>query len=386
MSADVIVVGAGVIGAATAFHLSLLDAGEVLVLDRDHVGSGMSSRSSALVRMHYAFGPEVELAVRSDQMFDAWPQLVGAPHCVRRTGFVRIVLPGEEPQLRANVAMQQARGAKVELIDGATLAEVAPGLVAYDVTWAAWEEHGGYGNGSVVAGDMLEAARRGGVGYRPHSAVRSLLRRGDRVVGVETDAGAELAGTVVLAAGVWSPPLLAGVGLRLPIEGELHHVAVLKHEVGRGARVACIDSTTQTYFRPEGSPETTLVGAFAGSPIDLPDSAPPGPDPEELAAIAASASRRVPALQDAGITGGVIGVYDMTPDARPLLGIVPGLDGLVVAAGFSGMGFKISPAVGEALAELVTTGDSTRVDLRPFRPSRFDEGEPISPPFPYSDD
>ncbi|MDA8264524.1 MAG: FAD-dependent oxidoreductase, partial [Actinomycetota bacterium] len=109
-------------------------------------------------------------------------------------------------------------------------------------------------------------------------------------------------------------------------------------------------------------------------------------DPEELAAIAASASRRVPALQDAGITGGVIGVYDMTPDARPLLGIVPGLDGLVVAAGFSGMGFKISPAVGEALAELVTTGDSTRVDLRPFRPSRFDEGEPISPPFPYSDD
>ncbi|MHB1511271.1 MAG: NAD(P)/FAD-dependent oxidoreductase [Acidimicrobiales bacterium] len=386
MSANVIVVGAGVIGAATALHLSLLGAGDVLVLDRDHVGSGMSSRSSALVRMHYTFGPEVELAVRSDQMFDAWPELVGAPHCVRRTGFVRIVLPGEEPQLRANVAMQQTLGAKVELVDGATLAEMAPGLLADEVTLAAWEEHGGYGDGSVAAGDMLAAARRGGVGYRPRSAVRSLLVKGDRVIGVETDAGAELAGTVVLAAGVWSPPLLAGIGLRLPIQGELHHVAVLKHEAGLGAPVACIDSTTQTYFRPQGTRETTLVGAFTGSPIDQPDSTPRSPDPQELAELAASASRRVPSLADSGIAGGVVGVYDMTPDARPLLGMVPGLDGLVVAAGFSGMGFKISPAVGEALAELVTTGGSTRVDLGPFRPSRFDDGEPISSPFPYSDD
>ena len=91
MSADVVIVGAGVIGAATAFHLSLLGAGDVLVLDRATVGSGMSCRSSALVRMHYTFGPEVELAVRSDAMFEAWPDLTGRPGCVRRTGFVRIV-------------------------------------------------------------------------------------------------------------------------------------------------------------------------------------------------------------------------------------------------------------------------------------------------------
>jgi glycine/D-amino acid oxidase-like deaminating enzyme len=94
VTADVVVVGAGVIGAATAFHLSLLGAGDVLVLDRATAGSGMSCRSSALVRMHYTFGPEVELAVRSDAMFAAWPDLVGRPGCVRRTGFVRIVAAG----------------------------------------------------------------------------------------------------------------------------------------------------------------------------------------------------------------------------------------------------------------------------------------------------
>ena len=108
MSADVVIVGAGVIGAATAFHLSLLGAGDVLVLDRATVGSGMSCRSSALVRMHYTFGPEVELAVRSDAMFEAWPDLTGRPGCVRRTGFVRIVSPGPRSKTPASHAASPA--------------------------------------------------------------------------------------------------------------------------------------------------------------------------------------------------------------------------------------------------------------------------------------
>src|SRR5215813_15054336 len=104
---DVLIVGAGVIGAATAFHLTRLGAGAVTVLDRAAVGWGMSSRSSALVRMHYTFPPEVDLAVRSDVMFASWTELTGRPACVRRTGFVRLVRPGEETRLKANVVMQR---------------------------------------------------------------------------------------------------------------------------------------------------------------------------------------------------------------------------------------------------------------------------------------
>ena len=100
-----------------------------------------------------------------------------------------------------------------------------------------------------------------------------------------------------------------------------------------------------------------------------------------------AAARRVPALADAGIVAGVTGVYDMTPDGRPMLGGWPGLAGLVLAAGFSGTGFKISPAVGEAVAALVTGRPvAGGVDIGPFRPGRFAEGRPVSPPFPYSDD
>ena len=393
MSADVVIVGAGVIGAATAFHLSLLGAGDVLVLDRATVGSGMSCRSSALVRMHYTFGPEVELAVRSDAMFGAWPDLTGRPGCVRRTGFVRIVSPGEEAALRANVAMQRALGARAEVIDAAGLKEVAPGLWADDVECAAWEPNGGYGDGAVVAGDLLAAARARGVRYRPHSPVAALLTDGGRVTGVElagsgsgTGGGdREHAGTVVLAAGVWSPALMRTVGVVLPIETELHRVAVLAHPAGQGTPVACIDSTTQTYFRPEAGGSMTLVGAFAGQRGADPDAVASAAG-EDLAPLVQAASHRVPALEDAGIVRGVTGVYDMTPDARPLLGRLPGLDGLIVAAGFSGMGFKISPAVGEGIAGLIAGAPAGSVDLAPFRPDRLSDGRPIEPPNPYSDD
>ena len=385
MSADVVIVGAGVIGAATAFHLSLLGAGEVLVLDRETVASGMSCRSSALVRMHYTFGPEVELAVRSDAMFGAWPDLVGRPGCVRRTGFVRIVSPGEEAALRANVAMQRSLGARAEVIDAAGLKEVAPGLRADDVECAAWEPDGGYGDGAVVTGDLLAAARARGVRYRPHSPVTSLLTGGGRVTGVELAGGREYAGTVVLAAGVWSPPLLRTAGVVLPIETELHRVAVLAHGAGEGTPVACIDSVTQTYFRPEAGGAMTLVGAFAGQRGWDPDAAAAAAG-EDLAPLVQAASHRVPALEDAGIVRGVTGVYDMTPDARPLLGRLPGLDGVIVAAGFSGMGFKIAPAVGEGIAGLIAGAPAGSVDLAPFRPDRLGDGRPIEPPNPYSDD
>ena len=103
-----------------------------------------------------------------------------------------------------------------------------------------------------------------------------------------------------------------------------------------------------------------------------------------LGGLVGSAAGGGPDPAEAGIVRGVTGVYDMTPDARPMLGEVPGRPGLIVAAGFSGMGFKISPAVGEALAELIVSGVS-QVDLRPFRPGRFAEGAPISPVLAYSD-
>jgi glycine/D-amino acid oxidase-like deaminating enzyme len=130
----------------------------------------------------------------------------------------------------------------------------------------------------------------------------------------------------------------------------------------------------------------TLVGDFYGKRGADPDSYPASAQTDQLVRLAAAAAKRIPALEDAGFARGITGVYDMSPDARPLLGEVPGVEGLFVAAGFSGMGFKISPAVGIVMAELVAEGRARTVDITPFRPGRFAEGQPIRAEFEYQDD
>jgi glycine/D-amino acid oxidase-like deaminating enzyme len=116
-----------------------------------------------------------------------------------------------------------------------------------------------------------------------------------------------------------------------------------------------------------------------------PDAIPVGASQEGMLRLVERAARRIPALAEAGLFRGVAGCYDVSPDARPLLGAVPGVEGLQLVAGFSGMGFKIAPAVGVVMAELLT-GAPTSIDITSFRPSRFLEGKPIRAPYEYTSD
>ncbi|MDA8313171.1 MAG: FAD-binding oxidoreductase [Actinomycetota bacterium] len=385
MNPDVVVVGAGVIGSAVAFHAAERKMGTVEVIDRSGAGSGMSCRSSALVRSHYAFPPEIQLALRSRAMFDSWPDLVGRPSIIRETGWLKIVPAQDVPNLRKNVEIQHGLGATVELVGPDELSQLAPELRTDDIELAAWEEHGGYGDGATVAGDLLAAARSRGVGYRAKTPVLRLVREGDRITGVETPDGVTSAGVVVLAAGVWAPPLLHQAGIEVPLHLESSRVAIVRHVLGEGASLACTDVITGTYFRPESGGYSTVIGGHHDSgEVSDPDSLPASADPEQLAHVVAAASNRAPRLLDAGIAAGTTGVYDMTPDTRPLLGALPGISGMLLAVGFSGMGFKISPAVGESVAALIDGRQDGAVDISPFRPGRFEEGMPIRPEFPYA--
>jgi sarcosine oxidase subunit beta len=385
-TADFVILGAGVMGTAIAFHLAKRKAGAIAILDQNHVGSGGSSRSSALVRMHYSFPAEVQLAVVSLMMFQHWREIVGEEGAFRQIGFVRIVHPGEEELLKKNVAMQREMGAHVELIDRKQLQELEPDWTTDEVELAAYEPDSGYGDGNVVANDFLRAARDLGVVYLPKSRAVSLLVENGKTRGVETEAGPIHAPVVIAATGPWTTPLLESTGFHPPIETEYHQVAILKNARGmKAGGCACIDSVTATYFRSDGS-DKFLVGDFYGKrPVD-PDNFPQRASEAELEEIIERASRRVPKLENAEILRGVTGVYDMTPDSRPLLGPVPEIAGLYLCAGFSGMGFKISPAIGLVMSELILDGSAKTVDISPFTPARFAEGMPIKAEFEYRDD
>ncbi len=385
-TADIVILGAGVMGTAIAFHLAKRKAGKVVLLDKDHVGRGGSGRSSALIRMHYTFPPEVQLALVSLKMFQNWRDVIGAPGDFRKTGFIRIVHPNEIERLKQNVEMQRKLGAVVELVDKNQIKEFEPDWNVDDVELAAYEPDSGYGDGAGVAGDFLEAARNLGVEYFSRTRATSLVLQTGRAAGVETDRGKISAPAVIVATGPWTRPLIQQVGYDLPIECEYHQVAILRNAPEmKGGGCACIDSVTATYFRSDAH-DKFLVGDFYGTrPID-PDNFPKRASDESLEEIIQRASRRVPRLEEAEIMRGVTGVYDVTPDSRPLLGEIPGMHGLYVCAGFSGMGFKISPAIGLVMSELVLEGSGKTIDISAFRPSRFSEGKPIKPQYEYVDD
>ncbi len=384
--ADVCIVGAGVMGTSIAYQLAARRLGRVVICDQGTVGEGMSGRSSALIRMHYTLREEVELAVLSLRMFREWTQVIGGQPVFHPAPFVRIVHADEVDKLRRNIAMQRECGARVELIDGSTLASLAPTWAVEDVEFAAYEPESGYGSGGQVAADLLNRAQELGVTYLARTRVLGLRRSGDRVTGVDTTGGPIEASLVICAAGVWTRPLLRAAGWDPPIDTEFHHVAMVRRlQAEPRDGLACIDSVSRTYFRPD-VPGTTLVGSFYGPRGIDPDDFPQQPTESEAVGLVQAASRRVPGLADGGIAGAVTGVYDMTPDTRPLIGQVPSLPGCLLVGGFSGMGFKISPAIGVAVAELVADGAASSVDLRVFRPERFEEGRPILPEGEYRDD
>ena len=385
-TADILILGAVVMGSSIAFHLARHKPGRIVVVEKDHVGGGASGRSSALIRMHYSFPPEVQLAVKSLEIFRHWKDIVGQPGDFRQTGFVRIVPEEEVVRLRANVEMQRRLGVNVEVISGEELKRIEPTWNVEDVRAAAYEPDSGYGDGATVANDLLTAAREMSVRYHPRTRATAVLVADGQVRGVQTDRGEIQAPVVVVSTGQWTRSLLEPIGVDLPIETEFHQVAILRNPVGmKAGGCACIDSCTATYFRSDAH-DKMLVGDFFGQRGVDPDDFPQRASDESLAKIIERVSWRIPGLENAEILRGITGVYDMTPDSRPVLGEVPGVRGLHVVAGFSGMGFKISPAIGLVMSELLLDRRARTVDIRAFRPRRFTEGQPIKAEFEYQND
>lgn len=384
-TADCVIVGAGVHGASAAFHLSARRFGRILLIDKGFAGGGNTAQSTALCRIHYSNEPESRLTWESVRWFASWADRVGGDCGYTRTGFLRIVGPGDYENLRRNVEMLQRIGVPTRIVTSEEAAAIEPLFRTDDFAIAAYEPDSGYAEPVLTATSLVEAARRQGVEYRPNTPARRLIAEGGRIRGVETPSGLIEAPVVVLAANSWAPALAATVGLDLPIVNERHQVAVFERSADLPeSHVMCIDSTLDMYFRPEGH-TLTLIGTGPGQPGVDPDDYRQGADFDFLEIAAQRISTRMPVLADAAARRGLAGVYDVSPDGKPLIGPAPGLEGLYVAAGFSGTGFKIAPATGLCLAELIAEGRAATVDLTRFRLTRFAEGQPFVSETEYTD-
>ena len=379
---DAIIIGAGVQGASLAYHLARRGV-KVIVLEKKFAGAGATGRSSGLVRMHYDVKEDCELAWASFQYFRNWKEMVGGDSGFTRTGFIQLVAHEDVDKLKANAAMQKEIGIPVMLIQAEDVRRLAPLFATDDIELAAYEPESGYAMPTDTTNAFINAAREKGAQLLQDCAVMGIIVSGGKVKGVQTTHGRFDAPIIVNAAGAWAGKVNEMAGLNLPYDTWRHDTMFVARPKQIGPNhPTVIDFANEMYFRPEGN--LTLVGLEDGNPLgESPDN---DTDHAKKGFVERGIERickRIPIMENGALHSAHGGYDGITPDQHPMLGAA-GPDGFTLDCGFSGTGFKTSPAVGLCMSELILDGKSKTVDLSIFRPQRFAEGKPITGKHPYS--
>jgi sarcosine oxidase, subunit beta len=338
----IVVAGSGAIGASVAYHLGLLGAGDVVVAERGELAAGSTARAMGGVRQQFSTAAEVLLARESVEFLATL-----GPELFRQVGYLFLATTDQGlAELEERRALQLGLGVPVERVDPS----VVRGLAVQDVLGATCCWSDGLADPPAVARELLRRAQALGVEVRAHSEATEL----------DTD-------VLVIACGPWSPELAARSGVELPVRPLCRQLLETSALSGLPEDLPMVvEAESGFHFRRRGD---RLVLAMA-DPVPrwtsetVVDTSLFGDRLERLA-------HRYPPAAGATIENAWAGLYDMTPDAHPIVGKVA--DGVYAACGFSGHGFMQSPAVGRALAELILRGESS-LDLRPYALERFEAG------------
>jgi sarcosine oxidase subunit beta len=380
--ADIVIIGGGVIGTSIAYYLAKQGNGQVVLLERQALCNGTTGRSGAVIRQHYSNDFSIRMAKESLTVFQHFHDLIGGDCGFITTGMVVMAHEQTADVLRANVKMQQEQGVNTMLISTSEISEVAPGYTSDDITLACYERDSGVADPMATTHCFAKAARGYQATISEGTTVRHILAESGRVTGVRTSQGDIHAPIVVLATNVWSTSLVQPLGITLPIRPTRHPMIALRRPDDFGGRQGLhavgLNLKHGIYLRPDIG-GVTLVGSAKNvlTPSD-PDHYPQGPSEEELVHLCMMASRNIPALARAVPRGGWAGIYDDTPDYHPILDLLPAYEGLYCAVGFSGHGFKLSPTVGQWMAQLILTGKKA-ADMEHFAFDRFADGREIRP-------
>lgn len=369
MTIDVAVIGGGVYGASTLYHLAARGVRAALY-ERDHLASGPTGSSVANVRLHYTMPELAELARRSYGFYATFSERMGRSAGFHRIGMAYGVGPDDAPTWTASVERLRGQGFEIELLGPEDLAELLPGWNLEGLAVGAWEPGAGYADPVGTTTAFAERAVELGASVHQRSRVEAIISNSGRVAGVRLADGTEQpADAVVLAVGPWTNQMLAPLGIQLPLFIERHTIAVLEAPDARSiCPVAYGDFAASFYIRPEGSSTILLGDETPPSRLDDPDNYDPVASLDEAAGHVATATRRIPALDGLGIRRGYASLYDVSDDRLHIIDTVPGVEGLFVVCGTSGHGFKLAPAMGEEIANLVTGRPSSI--LEPFRIDR----------------
>jgi glycine/D-amino acid oxidase-like deaminating enzyme len=374
-TAEIAIIGAGITGLATAHALTRDGHAGVALFDREAPAAGDSGRSFSMVRRHYSNAVTARLAMAGTRTIANWEDEVGVADAgYVRCGYLLTVPERLEAACRDNVGRLQELGLQTRFLAPAEIGEVEPELSLDGVAGAAYEPEGGFADAQKMCLGWFAAAAARGLTHRLGCTVRGLRVESGRVVGIETDRGFTATGSVVLATGAWTNDLLRPLGAEQPIELRRLQVIVARREPGRPLPSAvCSDAVSNVVVRPDRGRRFCAV-AYAGEDVlDRADDCDHAASPGYADVVRRSVGERYPRLGEFAVERAFAGPYDITPDWNPIMGPCPGIEGLYLAVGWSGHGFKLSPAVGEVVAAEVT-GRTPPIDVSTLRPERFAEG------------
>lgn len=377
-AADVVIVGGGVTGASTAFQLARRNAGKIVLVERNTVGAGPTAKSIGIIRLHYSYEPLIRLAVRSLEMFTRFEELTGGTADFTRGGFLLLATHAQLPAVEENVALQRRLGVRTSILSREEIARFDSRMNLDDVGGAAFEPDSGYADGYATTASFAAAARKRGVEVWEGTRVERIVTQSGNVTGLHTSRGPVETARVLVAAGPWTPVLMSTAGVSVPIQASRQQVVQLEPPAEFGRLEVVIEDMTQGFYARPESRSSVLAGVLEeeAEQIVPPDGFSQGVDFEFVTRVSRLWARRYPGASEAGVRGGYASVYDITPDWQPVLGAVDTVEGLFIAAGFSGHGFKLGPALGECLAALIM-GERPEIDISSFALSRFATGRLI---------
>jgi sarcosine oxidase subunit beta len=375
-SAQVVVIGGGVMGASTAYHLALRGVRDVVLLEsQSFFGQGATGKCAGGIRYQFSTAVNVRLSLLSLPMLARFEEETGQPIDLRYPGYMLLATTEDNvAEFQRNVALQHSLGVPTEWLTGDEVRRRVPQLAADDVLAATYHSGDGIADPNGVVAGYISAGRRLGVKAFNDAPVTGVEVENGRVVAVNTPLGRVACETVVNAAGPWAALIgdMAGVSLPIiPVRRQMLTTAPLPDLPPDFPFV--IDFARSLYFHREG--EGLLTGM--SNPHQSPGFDESVDDEWELTHLEAAVAR-LPLLAKARLQARWAGLYEVTPDAHPIIGRVPSLDNFIVVAGYSGHGFMHGPIAGLLVAEIILDGRAHTLDITELGYERFAEGRLIS--------
>jgi sarcosine oxidase subunit beta len=365
--ASVVIIGGGVMGLSTAYHLARRGVRDVVLLDKDALGSGSTCKAAGGVRAQFSDPVNITLGARSLETFRDFGVLFGQEIDLREVGYLFLLSsPEDVSAFEANVALQNDLGIPSRMIGVDEARRLSPLISTDGLLAAAYSPTDGHCTPESVVLGYASAARREGATLLSHCAATGIDVRDGRIVAVRTVAGPIETDTVICAAGAWSAEVGSWVGVDLPVTPLRRQILVTEPVPGLDPHTPfTIDFDTSFYFHGEG--KGILLGM--SDPDETPGFRLTQSD-AWLPRLGEAIERRAPALTEIGIAGGWAGLYEMTPDHNALIGRADTVENFLYATGFSGHGFLMGPAVGELIRDLYL-GEETFVDVTGLGAGRF---------------